>query len=485
MSLDNIIDKIKEEKEFTIYGAGKYANIFYTYIRLENLEDHIKCFAVTDVAGNPKEIYGKEVRRFSDLENKDGLIILTLGEKASKQVGNLLAEEGFYNVKRIEQEDICELQNRIFAKFQEKSIQRDTVFMECFAGQGYGCNCKYIAQELIRSNDKIKIVWGVNYPQDNIPKQIKQVKRFSYDYFEGLYTSGIYISNTGHEMHFRKRREQYYINTWHGSGPFKKVSASLYEGNIEKQKEFEDMFRIVDLLVSNTGDNTQMFRESFCYHGEIYECGSPRNDIFFIKNNIRNELCDQLQIKSNKKIVLYAPTFRADYERSFESYDLDMNRVIAALEKRFGAEFVLLYRFHYTLLNFEKGRNFYPNAINVTLYPDMQELLVASDVLITDYSSSMWDFSLQDRPIFLYQNDEAEYENDRGFYCPVSKWPYVKAHSTDEMVEAIENFDEENYLSELHAFIKKYKTFDDGHASERVVERIMDVIAHPRKYNKE
>ena len=153
-----------------------------------------------------------------------------------------------------------------------------------------------------------------------------------------------------------------------------------------------------------------------------------------------------------------------------------MCKILGALRNRFKNEFVLLYRFHHQLYNSKERIEFYENGIDVTLYPDIQELLVAADVVITDYSSLMWDFSLQRKPVFLYQSDAKEYENNRGFYAPVSEWPYPQAHTQDELIELIVHFDNEAYLRELNLFLEKYGSCDDGHASERVVKRIMEVV---------
>ena len=141
----------------------------------------------------------------------------------------------------------------------------------------------------------------------------------------------------------------------------------------------------------------------------------------------------------------------------------------------------MLYRFHHYLYALGMPQNYYADAIDVTYYPDIQELLVAADVVITDYSSLMWDFSLQRRPVFLYQNDEKDYENDRGFYSPVSEWPYPKAHTQDELVDTIMHFDNDEYINKLNAFFEKYGSCDDGHAAERVVKRIMNEIQMYRR----
>ena len=298
-----------------------------------------------------------------------------------------------------------------------------------------------------------------------------------------MYTSKIYITNDGVEPKIHKRENQIFICSWHGAGPFKKTNIDLCPMNAELKKYFEEMYRNIDIFVSPSKFNTQVIRRAFGYEGEILECGSPRMDCLLNKNNFRDKICGYYKIDPKSKIVLYAPTFRkssigdeGSSVTSFEKYDIKWEMIRESLEKRFGGSFVLLYRFHHMLYRFAESRMAYPDAINVTLYPDVQELLGAADVLITDYSSIMWDFSLQRKPVFLYQNDVDEYIRDRGFYSDIEEWPYIKARTSEELSEKILGFDNDKYVAELNQFLEKYGTFDDGHACERTIEHISRML---------
>ena len=126
--------------------------------------------------------------------------------------------------------------------------------------------------------------------------------------------------------------------------------------------------------------------------------------------------------------------------------------------------------------NFIESKEWSGNIINVSDYPDAQELLVAADVLITDYSSIMWDFSLQYKPVFLYHNDINEYLDKRGFYCPLAELPYPIGHDNDELYEKVLNFDPEQYEKELKKFFEKYGALDQGVATDKVVSHILKVL---------
>lgn len=198
--------------------------------------------------------------------------------------------------------------------------------------------------------------------------------------------------------------------------------------------------------------------------------------MFFNEHACGRRIREIYRIPQDKGIVLYAPTYRSMTGDDFERYNLDWENILGSFRERFGKEFVVVYKLHHYMHRLVSEKGMYKNAVEATFYPDIQELLAAADIVVTDYSSLMWDFSLQRRPVFLYQNDRDEYTNDRGFYAPVSEWPYPKAHSQEELAEQILNFDEDKYITELNAFFEKYGSCDDGHASERVVERLLEVM---------
>ena len=470
---------MEKRKDIIIYGAGRYASVLYRYLWMQGRKDQIVCFAVTDMSEQKSELYGVPIKKFEEIKQEciSANVVIAI-KKFRKQ--------GISNIYVITPENIEVMQSEWNQYLVQLPIQRNKILFTCFAGKGYECNCKYIAEELLKENRSVDMVWCVSKKGTyQFPEGIRQVECGSPEYEEEINSAAVMVSNNDNAP-AQKKNEMYFINMWHGTGPFKKVNASIAvnKNNTEWMQRMKGVYNWTDLFVSNSADNSEMFRESFLYDGEILECGSPRNDILFGHNDIRRQVCDQLHIDSEKKILLYAPTFRDNVESSFAKYTLDMEKVLHTLRERFGEEYILLYRFHPKLREYRDFENFYSFGINVTAYPDVMELVVAADVLITDYSSIMWDFSLQKRPVFLYHNDEKEYINDRDFYWPVSRWPYVVAHTSEEMCEKILSFDEQDYLSRLERFFEEDPSYDDGHASERVVERIMDVIEFPEKYGK-
>lgn len=459
-----------------IYGAGKYGDYLYSLLDLKGFGQNVICFAVSDKEGNPDTFHKKQVKAIDELkeELKDAVVIIAI--RCICRITEALQKYVVKDVYRVSEEVMEDVSKEIITESRKLPLEKNKVLFSNYDGMGYGGNCKYIAEKFIQRHDPVKLVWAVsNKDIQDIPEQIKKVVIGTPQYYRELFTSGVYVTNTVHNLYEQKKKGQFYINTWHGYGPFK-----LAEGDVNRDAESRARYResnaASDLFITASRFYTQVYRTSFFYEGEVMECGAPRNDVFFTDSTIKGSVYNKLGISSDRKILLYAPTFREDTVHSFQKYDIDMKRVLCALEQRFGGKYILVYRFHHYLYALGMQQNFYAGAIDATYYPDIQELLVAADVVITDYSSLMWDFSLQGRPVFLYQNDEKNYENDRGFYSPVSKWPYPRAHSQDELVDAIINFDSGRYTENLNAFLGKYGSCDDGHAAHRVVQRIMDKI---------
>lgn len=479
------VERLKD-KRLIIYGAGRYGSLLYSFLESEGLAKNVVCFAVTVNADNSDSFCGKPVECIDRIRErlKDCLVILALGEKAFSEV--------FKNLQSYEVKDICRVNGQVIEKvtkelitvYKKLPLQQNKIVLSSYDGMGYRCNCKYIAEKLLQDKAPVELVWLVSDNHiDDLPDKIVKVAIGSPLFYKEVLTAKVYITNTVHLLYEHKREGQYFINTWHGYGPFK-----LAEGDVNRDAADRERYTksngASDLFLTASSFYAQIYRRSFYYQGEVLECGAPRNDIFFHAGDFGRKVREMYQIPQEKGIVLYAPTYRDMAGDDFERYNPDWERILASLGERFGKEYIVVYKLHHYMQKLVSEKGLYKKAVEATFYPDIQELLAAADVVITDYSSLMWDFSLQRRPVFLYQNDEEQYENDRGFYAPVSEWPYPKAHSQEELVEQILCFNEEKYIAELNAFLKKYGSCDDGHASEKVAERILEVIDGARGYAK-
>ncbi len=475
---DNL-NKIKNKK-LIIYGAGQYGSLVYAFLELKGLAPNIVCFTVTDRTQNADTLYGKPVICIAELTAhlQDCMLLLALGENATKEVlKNLqaLAGNGTIPAKgifRINGQVIEAIRKELIEGYKKLPLQRNKVVLSAYDGMGYRCNCKYLAKRLLDEKAPVELVWLVSDQSVNdLPDGIKKVIINSPQFYKEVLTAKVYITNTVHLLYEHKREGQFFINTWHGYGPFK-----LAEGDVNRDAESLERYAksngASDLFLTASTFYADVYRRSFCYQGEVLACGAPRNDVFFGDNDFGKIY----RIPREKGIVLYAPTYRSMTEDDFERYNLDWEHILDSFRERFGKEYVVVYKLHHYMQQLVSEKGLYQGAVEATFYPDIQELLAAADIVITDYSSLMWDFSLQRRPVFLYQSDEDAYANDRGFYAPVSEWPYPKAHSQEELTERILHFDESRYIAELNAFLKKYGSCDDGHASERVAKRILERV---------
>jgi CDP-glycerol glycerophosphotransferase len=341
-----------------------------------------------------------------------------------------------------------------------------------YHGKGYGDNGKYIAEELIRSGVDCSIVWLIgkyNITDQAFPENIKLLK---YKSLRGLYelcTARIWIDNCRKEFYPPKRKNQIYIQTWHGGIPLKKIEKDaeqkLSEITIQIAKNDS---KLADYFISNSDFCTKLYQNSFWYNGAILEFGSPRCDVLFNKDNNTNfKAREYFGIDGDTNVVLYAPTFRASL--SLKLYEIDFNNLARALEKKFGGKWVMLVRLHPNISTKSNLMEYPSRVINASDYSDMYELLVASDVLLTDYSSTMFEFSMANKPVFLYAPDIETYSVERGFYFDIHDLPYPVAETNNQLFAAVENFNLQTYTDDLEKFYAKLGLMENGNASKRIV----------------
>jgi CDP-glycerol glycerophosphotransferase len=202
--------------------------------------------------------------------------------------------------------------------------------------------------------------------------------------------------------------------------------------------------------------------------------GMPRNDLFFSSLLDKNIIKNKMGVDISTSIILYAPTYRGSFRNcNFTVSNISIPDVISAATTRFNKKFVFLYKAHHVMKDIDKNKDL---GINVTSYPDMQELLYISDILITDYSSSIWDFSFTYKPCFLYAPDLENYKIEFGFYTPIETWPFPLAQSNMELKEKILTFDDEKYHENVVKHHKDLGSYENGTATETIVKKILSYI---------
>lgn len=344
-------------------------------------------------------------------------------------------------------------------------------------GKRYGDNPKYITDEILRQNLGYKIIWLLN--KDVKVSLPAGCHRANYNIFSIAYhlaTSKIWLDSNTKPFGIRKRKGQYYIQTWHGSYGLKKIGGDIIDKlTLIDKKDLSYNSKLEDLFISNSRFYSKLYQRAFWYENEILECGSPRNDIFFTKRDDITDTVKQYFNASGKHLALYAPTYRSDYKT--DSFKLDFERLRKSLETKFGGDWIILIRLHPQNIidaqNFLQYNSYIKNATN---YSVMQELLVASDVLISDYSSCMFDFVTTKKTCFIYASDVEKYKNDRDFYFDIYNLPFPVAENNDQMEQNILQFDEALYKNKLDKLFEQVGLCENGTACKQVVKWIKERV---------
>jgi CDP-glycerol glycerophosphotransferase len=370
--------------------------------------------------------------------------------------------------------------------FRVFPIKKDKIFIQNFNGKGYGDNPKYIVEEILRRGLAYDLAWTVK--QENIPEDPekkdrpviasfpKAIRTVSYKSIRAIYeetTAGIWIDNCRKQPYVRKRKGQFYIQTWHGMiGPKKMEKDVENELDLYYVRQAKHDSELIDLFLSNGEYASRLIKSSFWYTGEILESGSPRTDIHINQpDEIRHKVYKYFKLSSDTKIVLYAPTFRNNFDLT--TYNIGYENILASLRERTNKNWVFLIRLHPNISEKAKLFDYNNDILNASYYSDIQELMLASDILITDYSDCMCDFSLMKKPVFLYIKDYDEYRAERDFYYDLLALPFPAAFSTEELIEKMLGFNHAGYIHSLEKFHHRLAIMDDGSASKRVVDRIL------------
>ena len=382
-------------------------------------------------------------------------------------------------------------------------IKRNLISVCTFEGKGgFGCNPKYIVEELHRRNPNCEFVWFVNDMNKEFPDYIKKVSNTLWSRAYWLSRSKVWIDNYRKPYGTRKRKGQYYINTWHGATGFKTIG--LWRG-----KAFSKMAYLVSKNDSDMRDCipvdsewcAQFFPKGLVYDGEYLKTGNPRCDIMYgDRQEARKRFKERHHIDQDTKIVMFAPTFReksVDGKRIVfsELWSIDFKRMLAAFEKKFGGNWMLCMRLHPQVAEYigqNQDQDMQEKMIDESKADDMYEILSAMDALVTDYSSVAMDAGVSGMPVFIYADDIEKYVKDRGSLV----WdmstrksgiiknnkektpnieltlPFTIAENNDELENNILAFDYDTYQLGIQKYNKSIGLVLDGKSSQRVTDKI-------------
>jgi CDP-glycerol glycerophosphotransferase len=367
-----------------------------------------------------------------------------------------------------------------YPRARAKAPLRNAVLYDSYTGKQYSDSPRAIYEALAVRELDIEHVWVTNDGQAPVPPSVRTVERGSSAWFEALATSRYIVANTHLPPWFRRRYGQVVVQTWHGIG-FKRVGFDI------EQVQFANRAYLANLeleapnwtfLTSPNSFCTPILHRAFRYEGEICEIGSPRNDLLISgdRDAIAKQVRAAVGLPADKKIVLYAPTWRDNEYHGPGMYKFNLRLDVAKFPAELREEYVLLVRRHSNTVDdlLGWGSDFIWDVAN---YPDTRELLAAADVLITDYSTIALDFSNTGRPILFYAYDLDNYRDDlRGFYFNLeSEAPGPVLRTTAEVVAALRDLPTvvERYRNQYSAFREIFGHLEDGHATDRCIDRML------------
>lgn len=350
--------------------------------------------------------------------------------------------------------------------------KKNYVMFESYWGRSYSCNPKALYEQMIKEYPNMIGIWSFNNPYIEVSGKAKIVKRNSWQYYYYLARSKYFINNVNWPTEYNKRKNSIEVQTLHGT--FLKTMGLDVKNEVDtvqKLEGFRKRHKRWDYLVSPSRFMTDISKRVFEFEGEMLEYGFPRNDLLINQpdENLSKNIRLKLQLPKDKKVILYAPTYR---NKNGFNLELDLEKMRDMLSD----DYVLLVRLHYFVAKNIDLTGMEDFVINVCNYPDVQELLMITDVLITDYSSIMFDYANLDRPMIFFTYD-LDYYRDilRGMYLDFEKEAPGKLCSTNtELIGCLNNLSlyEQSYRESRREFRRKYNEFETGRSSKLILDNI-------------
>lgn len=399
-------------------------------------------------------------------------------------------------VKLYQYYDFIKLKNH---RYRQKTVQQNvfskmpmlkkTIVYESFLGRNYSDSPKAIFEYLMHNErySDWNHIWILNdktiVEDDNLfkEKNVKVINRFSWSYFFYVTVAKYFILNMRQPKWLEKKEEQIILSTWHGT-PLKRLvfdMNNVTSANKNYKRDFYYQSRNWDYLIAANEYSEHIFERAFMYpKSNILTYGYPRNDILSTYNNqYKNLLKEKLNIPLDKKVILYAPTWRDDEYHAAGQYKFKLQLDLEKMQNILGDDYVIVLRMHYFISDKIDLSCFKGFAFDFSKYNDINDLYIISDLLITDYSSVFFDYANLKKPILFYTYDLNKYKDElRGFYIDmVNDLPGPLLYNTDEVIQNIENIEnvKKYYESKYKEFYQNFCNLDDGNATKRVVEKVI------------
>lgn len=356
------------------------------------------------------------------------------------------------------------------------------VVFESFFGKSYGGQPRYIYEELCGSGRAFRAVWVYQGKQKltGIPGNVIQVHRGTTEYFHYLARARYWVNNIRFTVNYKPPHTTY-LQTWHGT-PLKRLGLDIDVTGPEAQARESFLAEAAnwDYLVAANRYSEDRFRSAFAFKGKCITSGYPANDLLLnpeLVQSVAEEVRQELGIAPDRKVVMYAPTWRDDAKVGNQwAYRFQLRLDLARMKEEFGENSVLLLRMHHLIANQVDLAGVEDYAIDVSRYPDPTRLMAATDLLVSDYSSIFFDFVNLDRPVIFYMYDLQKYSGSlRGFYFdPASELPGPIVYTfVDLLRELRQGFDvSDSYRLKMSQFRTKYCGDETGQAAKIIVGEV-------------
>lgn len=503
----DLLEQSLSRKNIVIFGADIFASLLFLRYRdlciqmvidndIKKQGKYFRELAFGMECDSSKDMTVCAVSEIEKLIPSETIILIT-SLNHYKEMSGQLEEKGFHDyfiLKLMEDKHPTKLQGT-GNSLKERLL--DTYIINCcnqvidrkkiviYTEGNYAGHGKQIVRQMQKFNQNLEIVWIVNDLKMELPKNFRKILRSAF--FEVVYemeTAYCWIFESEIPLYIKKREGQLYFQVKHWSSiTLKTFGFDFYEfRKIRNGIEIcEHDVKAIDYLITGSKFDTKTCRKGFHYNGKVFEAGSARSDILFHGEKYKSLICEKYGIKFESRILLYAPTFRGgtgqDYIMKQGDIDLDFKMLHKTITETYGGEWIILFRMHPVISKESIKRIENKFVIDVSDYQDSQELVAAADMVITDYSSIMFEPAFVHKPVILFAPDRKAYINhERSLLIDYDTLPFPIAENNDKLCEAVKNFDQQEYDRELNVFFQNYGVHEDGHASERAAKFILNLI---------